>query len=57
MTEAAAKEDDIGSDDREVDEDFERNKALRFAEYNANKGAKPKPKPSGKTIVTLEAKA
>ncbi|KAJ8655826.1 hypothetical protein O0I10_008490 [Lichtheimia ornata] len=55
---AAAEEDDdidlFGSDDEEVDEEAERIKAQRLAEYNAKKAAKPKP--IAKTTVTLEVK-
>ncbi|EEB07407.1 translation elongation factor EF-1 beta subunit [Schizosaccharomyces japonicus yFS275] len=52
----AADEDDIdlfGSDD-EVDEEAERVKAERIAEYNKRKAAKPKP--AAKSLVTLEIK-
>lgn len=54
---AAEEDDDIdlfGSDDEEVDEEAERIKAQRLAEYNAKKAAKPKP--IAKTTVTLEVK-
>ncbi|KAI7901808.1 uncharacterized protein BX663DRAFT_474323 [Cokeromyces recurvatus] len=54
---AAEEEDDIdlfGSDDEEVDEEAEKLKAQRLAEYNAKKAAKPKP--IAKTTVTLEVK-
>ncbi|KAI9300236.1 hypothetical protein BJ944DRAFT_30572 [Cunninghamella echinulata] len=56
---AAAEEDDddvdfFGSDDEEVDEEAEKIKAQRIAEYNAKKAAKPKP--VAKTTVTLEVK-
>ncbi|KAI8969318.1 hypothetical protein BDF20DRAFT_894436 [Mycotypha africana] len=54
---AEADEDDIdlfGSDDEEVDEEAERIKAQRLAEYNAKKAAKPKP--IAKTTVTLDVK-
>ncbi|KAF7723039.1 Translation elongation factor 1 beta [Apophysomyces ossiformis] len=54
---AAEDEDDIdlfGSDDEEVDEEAEKIKAQRLAEYNAKKAAKPKP--IAKTTVTLEVK-
>ncbi|KAI9470002.1 MAG: hypothetical protein EXX96DRAFT_588385 [Benjaminiella poitrasii] len=55
---AAAEEDDdidlFGSDDEEVDEEAEKLKAQRIAEYNAKKAAKPKP--VAKTTVTLDVK-
>lgn len=57
---AAEEEDDdedvdlFGSDD-EVDEEAEKLKAQRLAEYNAKKAAKP-PKPAAKSIVTLDVK-
>lgn len=54
---AAAEEDDIdlfGSEDEEVDEEAEKLKAQRLAEYNAKKAAKPKP--IAKTTVTLDVK-
>ncbi|ORZ05256.1 hypothetical protein BCR42DRAFT_428515 [Absidia repens] len=55
---AAAEEDDdidlFGSDDEEVDEEAEKVKAARIAEYNAKKANKPKP--LAKTTVTLEVK-
>ncbi|CAO3650560.1 unnamed protein product [Cunninghamella blakesleeana] len=57
---AAAEEEDeddvdlFGSDDDEVDEEAERIKAQRLAEYNAKKAAKPKT--IAKTTVTLEVK-
>ncbi|KAI9313109.1 hypothetical protein BX666DRAFT_1864926 [Dichotomocladium elegans] len=56
---AAAEEDDddidlFGSDDEEVDEEAERLKAERLAEYQAKKAAKPKP--VAKTTVTLDVK-
>ncbi|KAI9307873.1 hypothetical protein BJ944DRAFT_281341 [Cunninghamella echinulata] len=55
---AAEEEDDdvdfFGSDDEEVDEEAEKIKAQRIAEYNAKKAAKPKP--IAKTTVTLEVK-
>jgi elongation factor 1-beta len=54
---AAGDEDDIdlfGSDDEEVDEEAEKIKAQRLAEYNAKKAAKPKP--IAKTTITLEIK-
>ncbi|KAI9478869.1 MAG: hypothetical protein EXX96DRAFT_262424 [Benjaminiella poitrasii] len=54
---AAEEEDDIdlfGSDDEEVDEEAEKLKAQRIAEYNAKKAAKPKP--VAKTTVTLDVK-
>ena len=50
-------EDDIdlfGSDDEEVDEEAERVKAQRIAEYNAKKANKPKT--IAKTTVTLDVK-
>lgn len=55
---AEAEEDDddvdlFGSDD-EVDEEAEKLKAERLAEYNARKAAKPKP--AAKSIVTLDVK-
>ncbi|KAI7868660.1 uncharacterized protein EV154DRAFT_453593 [Mucor mucedo] len=55
---AATEEDDdidlFGSDDEEVDEEAEKLKAQRVAEYNAKKAGKPKP--TAKTTVTLEVK-
>ncbi|KAI8367486.1 uncharacterized protein BYT42DRAFT_586388 [Radiomyces spectabilis] len=56
---AAADEDEddidlFGSDDEDVDEEAEKIKAQRIAEYNAKKAAKPKP--IAKTTVTLEVK-
>ncbi|CAO3600669.1 unnamed protein product [Absidia cylindrospora] len=55
---AAAEEDDdidlFGSDDEEVDEEAEKVKAARIAEYNAKKANKPKP--LAKTTVTLDVK-
>ncbi|EDO17342.1 hypothetical protein Kpol_1062p52 [Vanderwaltozyma polyspora DSM 70294] len=55
---AAGEDDDdvdlFGSDD-EVDEEAEKLKAQRLAEYNARKAAKP-PKPAAKSIVTLDVK-
>ncbi|CAO3612088.1 unnamed protein product [Mucor hiemalis] len=55
---AAAEEDDdidlFGSDDEEVDEEAEKLKAQRIAEYNAKKANKPKP--TAKTTVTLNVK-
>ncbi|KAI9362395.1 hypothetical protein BD770DRAFT_418604 [Pilaira anomala] len=56
---AAAEEDDddidlFGSDDDEVDEEAEKLKAQRVAEYNAKKANKPKT--IAKTTVTLEVK-
>ncbi|KAI8366240.1 hypothetical protein BD560DRAFT_401065 [Blakeslea trispora] len=54
---AAEDEDDIdlfGSDDEEVDEEAERVKAQRIAEYNAKKANKPKT--IAKTTVTLDVK-
>ncbi|KAI8141190.1 hypothetical protein BJV82DRAFT_619604 [Fennellomyces sp. T-0311] len=55
---AAAEDDDdidlFGSDDEEVDEEAEKIKAQRLAEYQAKKAAKPKP--IAKTTVTLDVK-
>lgn len=57
---AAAEEDDdsdvdlFGSDDEEVDEEAEKLKQQRLAEYNAKKAAKPKP--AAKSLVTLDVK-
>ena len=56
---AAAEEDDedldlFGSDDEEVDEEAEKVKAQRIAEYNAKKAGKPKT--IAKTNVTLDVK-
>ncbi|SCW00991.1 LAFE_0D02630g1_1 [Lachancea fermentati] len=57
---APAEEDDddevdlFGSDDDEVDEEAEKLKAKRLAEYNAKKAAKPKP--AAKSIVTMDVK-
>ncbi|OBZ84706.1 Elongation factor 1-beta, partial [Choanephora cucurbitarum] len=54
---AEEDEDDIdlfGSDDEEVDEEAERVKAQRIAEYNAKKANKPKT--IAKTTVTLDVK-
>ncbi|CAO3655293.1 unnamed protein product [Mucor hiemalis] len=54
---AAEDEEDIdlfGSDDEEVDEEAEKLKAQRVAEYNAKKANKPKP--TAKTTVTLDVK-
>lgn len=54
---AAEDEDDIdlfGSDDEEVDEEAERVKAQRLAEYAAKKANKPKT--IAKTTVTLDVK-
>ncbi|KAI9497072.1 hypothetical protein BDB00DRAFT_806669 [Zychaea mexicana] len=54
---AAEDEDDMdlfGSDDEEVDEEAEKIKAQRLAEYQAKKAAKPKP--LAKTTVTLDVK-
>ncbi|OBZ81381.1 Elongation factor 1-beta [Choanephora cucurbitarum] len=56
---AAAEEDEddidlFGSDDEEVDEEAERVKAQRIAEYNAKKANKPKT--IAKTTVTLDVK-
>lgn len=56
----AAEEDDdddvdlFGSDDEEVDEEAEKVKAQRIAEYNKKKAGKPKP--AAKSIVTLDVK-
>lgn len=56
---AAADEDDdvdlFGSDDDEVDEEAEKVKQQRLAEYAAKKAAKG-PKPEAKSIVTLDVK-
>ena len=57
---AAAEEDDddvdlFGSDDEEVDEEAEKVKQQRVAEYAAKKAAKG-PKPAAKSIVTMEVK-
>lgn len=57
---AAAEEDDddvdlFGSDDDEVDEEAEKLKQQRLAEYAAKKAAKG-PKPAAKSIVTLDVK-
>ncbi|KAG7661761.1 EFB1 [[Candida] subhashii] len=57
---AAAEEDDedvdlFGSDDEEVDEEAEKLKQQRLAEYAAKKAAKG-PKPAAKSIVTLDVK-
>ncbi|ODQ66413.1 hypothetical protein NADFUDRAFT_82241 [Nadsonia fulvescens var. elongata DSM 6958] len=59
-TEEAAEEDDddidlFGSDDEEVDEEAEKVKQQRLAEYAAKKAAKGA-KPAAKSIVTLEVK-
>lgn len=56
----AAEEDDedvdlFGSDDDEVDEEAEKLKQQRLAEYAAKKAAKG-PKPAAKSIVTLDVK-
>ncbi|GAA5804024.1 hypothetical protein EDC94DRAFT_596555 [Helicostylum pulchrum] len=55
---AATEEDDdldlFGSDDEEVDEEAEKLKAQRVAEYNAKKANKPKT--IAKTTVTLDVK-
>lgn len=55
---AAAEDDDdvdlFGSDDEEKDEEAERVKAERLAEYQKKKAAKPKP--VAKSLVTLEVK-
>lgn len=56
----AAEDDDdddvdlFGSDDEEVDEEAEKVKAQRIAEYNKKKAGKPKP--AAKSIVTLDVK-
>ena len=57
---AAAEEDDddvdlFGSDDDEVDEEAEKLKQERLAEYAAKKAAKG-PKPAAKSIVTIDVK-
>lgn len=56
---AAAEEDDdvdlFGSDDEEVDEEAEKLKQERLAQYAAKKAAKG-PKPAAKSIVTLDVK-
>jgi elongation factor 1-beta len=57
--EKAAEEDDddvdlFGSDDDEVDEEAEKLKAERLAEYNKKKAGKSKP--AAKSIVTLDVK-
>ncbi|RCK55777.1 Elongation factor 1-beta [Candida viswanathii] len=56
---AAEEEDDdvdlFGSDDDEVDEEAEKLKQQRLAEYAAKKAAKG-PKPAAKSIVTLDVK-
>ncbi|ODV83169.1 hypothetical protein CANARDRAFT_30259 [[Candida] arabinofermentans NRRL YB-2248] len=57
---AAAEEDDddldlFGSDDEEVDEEAEKLKQQRLAEYAAKKAAKG-PKPASKSIITLDVK-
>ncbi|CAR23404.1 Translation elongation factor 1B subunit beta eEF-1Bb [Lachancea thermotolerans] len=55
--EAEDDDDDVdlfGSSDEEVDEEAEKLKAKRLAEYNAKKAAKPKP--AAKSIVTLDVK-
>ncbi|KAJ2299437.1 Translation elongation factor 1 beta, partial [Coemansia sp. RSA 2706] len=58
---AAAEEDDdddidlFGSDDEEVDEEAEKLKAQRLAEYQAKKAAKG-PGPAAKSMVTFEVK-
>lgn len=56
----AADEDDddvdlFGSDDEEVDEEAEKLKQERLAQYAAKKAAKG-PKPAAKSIVTLDVK-
>ncbi|CAK9441196.1 uncharacterized protein LODBEIA_P50650 [Lodderomyces beijingensis] len=56
--EAAEEDDDVdlfGSDDEEVDEEAEKLKQQRLAEYAAKKAAKG-PKPAAKSIVTLDVK-
>lgn len=57
-TAAAEDEDDLdlfgSDDDEEVDEEAEKLKAQRVAEYNAKKAGKPKA--AAKTTVTLEVK-
>lgn len=55
---AAAEDDDVdlfGSDDEEVDEEAEKLKQERLAQYAAKKAAKG-PKPAAKSIVTLDVK-
>lgn len=56
---AAAEDDDdvdlFGSDDEEVDEEAEKLKQERLAQYAAKKAAKG-PKPAAKSIVTLDVK-
>lgn len=57
---SAAEEDDddvdlFGSDDDEVDEEAEKLKQQRLAEYAAKKAAKG-PKPAAKSLVTLDVK-
>ncbi|KXI94346.1 UNVERIFIED_CONTAM: hypothetical protein ACS92_04650 [Bacillus cereus] len=56
---AAEEEDDdvdlFGSDDEEVDEEAEKLKQQRLAEYAAKKAAKG-PKPASKSIVTIDVK-
>lgn len=56
---AAAEDDDdvdlFGSDDDEVDEEAEKLKQERLAQYAAKKAAKG-PKPAAKSIVTLDVK-
>lgn len=57
---AVAEEDDddvdlFGSDDDEVDEEAEKLKQQRLAEYAAKKAAKG-PKPAAKSIITLDVK-
>lgn len=57
---AAAEEDEddvdlFGSDDDEVDEEAEKLKQQRLAEYAAKKAAKG-PKPAAKSIVTMDVK-
>ncbi|KAK6463530.1 hypothetical protein DFJ63DRAFT_318607 [Scheffersomyces coipomensis] len=58
--EVAAEEDDddvdlFGSDDEEVDEEAEKLKQQRLAEYAAKKASKG-PKPAAKSLVTLDVK-
>lgn len=57
-SDAAAEDDDVdlfGSDDDEVDEEAEKVKQQRLAEYAAKKAAKG-PKAEAKSIVTLDVK-
>ncbi|SCV02741.1 LAME_0H04764g1_1 [Lachancea meyersii CBS 8951] len=58
VTEEEEDDDEVdlfGSDDDEVDEEAEKLKAKRLAEYNAKK-ASSKPKPAAKSIVTMDVK-